>query len=226
MGSKMFLTKRYLNVSLYIWLSFIILSLLFIFFPQIDLDAASFFYDGESFILKGTPFEVFFFQSVRVITGFMILSYLFIIVHYFITKQTIFNISKKVLLYIFLVLSIAPGLIVNSVLKEHMGRARPVDIVQFGGNKEFTPAFIPSNQGGNSFTSGHAAAAFSLTGFALLASRKRQLWMGVALSYGVAVIIARMGAGGHFLSDNITSFFIVFISTHILYKIIFKKDSL
>ena len=222
----MFLTQRYLNVSLYIWLAFITLSLLFIFYPQIDLDAANFFYDGKGFILKGTIFEIFFFQSVRVITGFMILSYIFIIIHYLFTKRTIFNISKKVLLYIFLVLSIAPGLIVNSVLKEHMGRARPVDIVQFGGKKEFTPAFIPSNQGGNSFTSGHAAAAFSLTGFALLATRKRRLWMGVALSYGVAVVIARMGAGGHFLSDNITSFFIVFITTHILYKIIFKKDSL
>lgn len=222
----MFLTKRYLNVTLYVWLSFISLSLIFIFFPQIDLDAASFFYDGDSFILKGTAFEVFFFQSVRAITATMILSYVFIIVHYLITKKTIFNISKKVLIYIFLVLSIAPGLIVNSILKEHMGRARPVDIVQFGGNKEFTPAFIPSEQKGNSFTSGHAAAAFSLTGFALLATRRRKMWMGIALSYGVAVIIARMGAGGHFLSDNVTSFFIVFISTHILYKIIFKKNSL
>ena len=221
----MFLTKKYLNVSLFIWLAFITLSILFIFFPQIDLDAANFFYDGEAFVLKGTAFEIFFFQSVRVITGFMIFTYIFIIIHYLITKKTIFNISKKVLLYVFLVLSIAPGLIVNSVLKEHMGRARPIDIVQFGGNKEFTPAFIPSTQNGNSFTSGHAAAAFSMTGFALLASRRRKLWMGVALSYGVAVIVARMGAGGHFLSDNVTSFFIVFISTHILYKVIFKKDS-
>jgi len=220
-----FLTKRYLNVSLYIWLSFIVLSTIFIFYPQIDLNAASFFYDGNSFILKGTAFEVFFFKSVRVITTFMIVIYVFIILHYLVTKRTIFGISKKVLLYIFLVLSIAPGLIVNSVLKEHMGRARPVDIIQFGGNKEFTPAFIPSNQGGNSFTSGHAAAAFSLTGFALLARTRRKAWMALALSYGVAVIIARMGAGGHFLSDNITSFFIVFISTHILYKVIFKEDS-
>lgn len=221
----MFLTKKYLNVSLFIWLAFIILSALFVLFPQIDLDAANYFYDGEVFVLKGTAFEIFFFQSVRVITAFMIFTYLFIIIHFLITKRTIFNISKKILLYIFLVLSIAPGLIVNSVLKEHMGRARPIDIVQFGGNKEFTRAFIPSTQNGNSFTSGHAAAAFSMTGFALLASRRRKLWMGIALSYGVAVIIARMGAGGHFLSDNITSFFIVFISTHILYKVIFKKDS-
>lgn len=219
------MNRSYLNVKLYIWFSFTVLSLLFVFFPSIDLYAANFFYDGTSFPMTGTLYERFFFQSVRAVTAFMIIVYLIIIIHYIFTKRTIFNLNKKVLLYIFLVLSIAPGLIVNSVLKEHMGRARPVDIVQFGGNKEFTPAFIPSNQGGNSFTSGHAAAAFSMTGFALLATRRRKMWMGIALSYGVAVIIARMGAGGHFLSDNVTSFFIVFISTHILYKLIFKKDS-
>ena len=220
-----FMNRKYLNVKAYVWFAFLSFSILFISLPQIDLYAANLFYDGTSFPLKGTLYEVFFFQSVRVITAGMILFYLVIIVHYLITKRTILNFSKKALLYIFLVLSVAPGLIVNSMLKEHMGRARPVDIVQFGGSKEFTPAFIPSNQKGNSFSSGHAAAAFSLVGFALLAKRRKKTWMTLALAYGVAVIIARMGAGGHFLSDNVTSFFIVYIATHILYKLIFKKDS-
>ena len=220
-----FMNRKYLNVKAYVWFAFLSFSILFISLPQIDLYAANLFYDGTSFTLKGTLYEVFFFQSVRVITAGMILSYLVIVIHYLVTKRTILNVSKKALLYIFLVLSVAPGLIVNSMLKEHMGRARPVDIVQFGGTKEFTPAFIPSNQEGNSFSSGHAAAAFSLVGFALLAKRRKKTWMTLALAYGVAVIIARMGAGGHFLSDNVTSFFIVYIATHILYKLIFKKDS-
>ena len=220
-----FLNKSYINVKGYVWISFVLLSTLFILFPEIDLYVSNLFFDGTFFTLRGTFFEVFFFKSVEVITTFMIATYLLIIIYYLFTKKILFNFSKKAVIYIFLVLSIAPGLVVNSILKEHFGRARPVDVTQFNGYKEFTPAFIPSNQQGNSFTSGHAAAAFSLTGFALLAKRRRRMWMTLALSYGVAVVVARIGAGGHFLSDNVTSFFIVWISTHILYKLIFKEES-
>ena len=158
-------------------------------------------------------------------TAFMILYYLLSLIYYTFTKKTFFSISKKVLLYIFLVYSIAPGLIVNSLLKENWGRARPAEIVQFGGTREFTPAFILSNQKGNSFSSGHVASAFSVLGFVLLAKRRKKLYMSLALSYGVAVSFARIIAGGHFLSDALTSFFLVWIFSHIFYKLIFKKES-
>lgn len=130
------------------------------------------------------------------------------------------------MLYILLFLTVAPLLIVNTTLKENWGRARPAQTVQFGGQKEFTPAFIISDQGGYSFSSGHTAAAFSLLGFALLAKRRQKLLINIALTYGALVSIARMAAGGHFLSDVVTSFFIVYISIHILYKLIFKEDTL
>lgn len=124
-----------------------------------------------------------------------------------------------------LVLGIAPGLIVNVILKDNWGRPRPAQTIEFGGTMNFTPAYIPSKQDGYSFSSGHAAAAFSIMGFALLAKRRRKLWMSLALTYGTLVGIARMAAGGHFLSDVITSFFIVYIFTHIFYKLIFKEES-
>jgi len=87
------------------------------------------------------------------------------------------------------------------------------------------PAFMMSNQDGYSFSSGHAAAAFSLLGFALLAKRRQKLFITTVLVYGTLVSLARMAAGGHFLSDVVTSFFIVYIATHVLYKLIFKEDS-
>jgi len=219
-----YLNKNYLNVKGYIWLLFVVLSILFISVPQIDMFVANLFYDGKSFPLNKTPLEGFFYYSVKpLVVGFSILT-IIIYLYNKITKKQILNINAKALLYILLTLGIAPGLVVNTTLKENWGRARPAQIKEFGGTKKFTPAFVISNQDGYSFSSGHTAAAFSLIGFALL-FRKYKFLMPLILIYATCVSIARMGAGGHFLSDVVTSFFIVWIFTHIFYKLIFKEDS-
>lgn len=219
------LNKNYYNVKLYMWVSFLILSIIFILFPQIDIFISSRFYDGNSFYLKGTLFERFFYKSVPVLLIALTLSTLLIFIYNKIKRHNVLNVNGKVVLYIFLVLSIAPGLIVNATLKENWGRARPAQIKEFGGDKTFTPAFILSDQHGHSFSSGHTSAAFAFVGFALLARKRRRFWMTLAISYGILVSFARLIAGGHFLSDIITSFFIVWIVTHMLYRVIFKRDS-
>jgi len=216
---------NYLNVNIYVWISFLVLSVLFILFPQIDMYIANLFYDGDSFPLNRTPIEEFFYYSVKpLLMGFVVIT-ISIYLYNKITKKDILKINSKVILYVLLVLGIAPGLIVNTTLKENWGRARPAQIKEFGGTKEFTPAFIISDQDGYSFSSGHTAAAFSLIGFALLANKRRKFWLILSITYGISVSLARMAAGGHFLSDVVTSFFIVWIFTHIFYKLIFKKDS-
>ncbi|MFT7003549.1 MAG: lipid A 4'-phosphatase [Sulfurimonas sp.] len=220
------MNKKYLNIKLYFWLLFLAVSLIFIFFPKIDLSIASIFYDGKEFPLNGTWIEELFYHSVRPLIIIFALSSIGIFFYNFIKKKDVLNINTKVIIYIVLVLSIAPALIVNTTLKENWGRARPAQIIDFGGQKEFTPAFIPSNQGGYSFSSGHSAAAFSFLGFALLAKRRQKLFIALALTYGIFVSLARMAAGGHFLSDVVTSFFIVYITTHILYKLIFKEETI
>jgi len=217
--------KKYLNVQLYIWLSFVVLSIISILIPQIDLYVSSLFYDGKTFTLNHTFLEAFFYHSVQPLILIFSISSLMIFLYNIITKKNIFNINSKVILYIFLVLSIAPGLIVNVILKDNWGRPRPAQTIEFGGKMNFMPAFIPSKQDGYSFSSGHTAAAFSLIGFVLLLKRRKKLWMTFALTYGVLVSIARIASGGHFLSDVLTSFFIVYIFTHLFYKLIFKKNS-
>lgn len=218
------MNKKYLNVPLYFWLAFVISSFMFIFIPEIDIYIAGLFYDGKSFSANGTFLEELFYYSVKPILLSLSLGTILIFAYNFFTKKNIFNINAKVLLYLLLVLSIAPGLIVNTGLKENWERARPAQTTLFGGTKEFTPAFIISDQDGYSFSSGHTAAAFSLLGFALLATKRRTFWITLALTYGVFVSIARMAAGGHFLSDVVTSFFIVYIATNFFYSLILKKD--
>ena len=217
-------TKNYLNVKGYVWLLFFIFSILFVVFPQIDMFVAKLFYNGKTFPLNKTPLESFFYYSVKPVVAISAIITILIYFYNKLTKKEILNINAKAMLYIILTLSIAPGLVVNTTLKENWGRARPAQIKEFGGKKEFTPAFVISNQDGYSFSSGHTAAAFSLMGFALLFRRYKFL-MPLILVYATCVSIARMGAGGHFLSDVVTSFFIVWIFSHIFYKLIFKEDS-
>ena len=216
------LHQDFLNVPLYIWFAFVIFSLFFVLFPEADIAFSSLFYE-DGFYLKGSLYELFFYKSVPIVVTILVLGSISLFLYNISFKKNLLAINAKKIIYIILVLSLAPGLIVNATFKGNWGRARPADIVQFGGEKIFTPAFVLSNQKGNSFSSGHGSAAFSVLGFALLMRRHRRLWIALALSYGVAVSFARIIAGGHFLSDNVASFFVVYITTHILYYFLMEK---
>ncbi len=202
---------------IFLSVAFIVSGVVFFLYPQIDLATTQLFYDAQTqtFPFKHTAVEHFLYHSVKyllitIVVVFLILFYL---------KK----ISKKVLLYIFLTLSLAPGLIVNVVLKEHWGRARPVQTVDFGGKEVFQKPYVKTDKGYHSFSSGHAAAAFSVFGIALLARRKK-LFITLALVYGSGVSFARVAAGGHYLSDVVTSFFIVTLVSLLLYRYFFKEE--
>jgi lipid A 4'-phosphatase len=101
---------------------------------------------------------------------------------------------------------LASGLLINAGLKEHWGRARPVQVTQFGGTQQFSPALAPTNQCMHncSFVSGHAASGFILMAVGLMgsvATRRRWLWIG--LGWGAVASLARIAQGGHFLSDTL-----------------------
>jgi lipid A 4'-phosphatase len=121
---------------------------------------------------------------------------------------------RRALLYLVAVAAIGPGLIVNALLKDHGGRARPVQVAEFGGSKRFTPPFEVADQCARNcaFVSGHAAAAaFPLTGFFLARSRRaRRAWLAAGVASGVTIGFARMLTGSHFLSDVIFSMLIVY----------------
>jgi len=220
---NIFNTKIF-SINIIIWIAFVLCSTYFVLFPHIDIYFSSLFYEN-GFYLKGSLYEVFFYKSVPIDVTTFALGSIAVFLYNILTHKNFLCIDKRTIIYIILVLSLAPGLIVNTTFKQNWGRARPAEIKEFGGIKTFSPAFILSDQGGNSFSSGHGAAAFSVLGFALLARKRRRLWITLALGYGVAVSFARIIGGGHFLSDNVTSFFVVYITTYILYHYIIEKHS-
>ena len=77
------------------------------------------------------------------------------------------------------------GLLVNAGLKEYWGRARPVQVSEFGGKQHFSPALMPTDQCRHncSFVSGHATSGYILMAVGLMgsvATRRRWLWIGLA----------------------------------------------
>ena len=213
-------------VSLPMWIFMLVSSVLFVIFPGVDLYVSGLFYNVQNdFYLNNSLFEHFFYFSVKPVLFGLLAGAIIVWLYNYFTKKTVLRFTGKKLIFILLVAGIGSGLIVNEMFKEHWGRARPGQVIEFGGDKTFTPAFIMSDQGGYSFSCGHGSGAFTLIGVALLFYRHRKIAMGVALSYGALVSLARIVGGGHFLSDTVTSFYVMWIVSHMLYYVMFERAS-
>ena len=117
-------------------------------------------------------------------------------------------------MFLLVVYVIGAGLVVNELLKDGMGRARPAHLAMFGGDRSFTPAFVPSTECASncSFTSGHVAfAAMPIAGWFLAGYRMRALWLAGGLLFASTVGYARIAVGAHFLSDVVFSIFFMWL---------------
>lgn len=124
--------------------------------------------------------------------------------------------------YLIILLLLGPGLLVNSAFKDHWGRPRPREIVQFGGKLEFHQPWERGEAGkGKAFPSGHGASAFYLAmPFFALRLRRPRLAAGIfagGMAYGVLMGIARVAQGGHFASDILWSWGVVHLTAVTLY---------
>jgi membrane-associated PAP2 superfamily phosphatase len=132
---------------------------------------------------------------------------------------------------IFLLLSVVlgPGLIVNTIFKDHWNRPRPRDIVEFGGPSHYAPPLVPRGEGGASFPCGHCSVAFLYASGWWVWKRGPPAWARVSLAAGIvsgfALGLGRMAAGGHFLSDVIWSGLIALGIAHALYYYVLRIPS-
>lgn len=131
-------------------------------------------------------------------------------------------------LFLVLLLALGPGLMVNVVLKDHWGRPRPREVVQLGGTEQFLQPWQPgTNVQGRSFPSGHASAAFYLSApFFIYRRRKKQLarrWLVGGVVFGLLMGYARLAQGGHFLSDIIWAWGIVYLTGLLLAAVVLEK---
>lgn len=165
------------------------------------------------------PFWQFFYKIDRIPSLVLGISGLFLAMAGYVTPR--YALWKRRGLFLVVLLIIGPGLLVNTVFKQHWGRPRPREVVEFGGTKTFLQPWQKGvSGGGRSFPSGHASAAFYLTSpyFVYRRTNRRaaRQWLFGGLAFGVLMSMARITQGGHFLSDCLWAWGVVQIVALIL----------
>lgn len=117
------------------------------------------------------------------------------------------------------------GVLVNGFLKHFWGRARPVDIKQFGGASDFTSPLVATGEcsANCSFVSATttAVALMCFLLFALVAwrlnNRRRMVFISLMACLVVVVGGTRIAMGRHFLSDVVFATLLSAISVNLLF---------
>jgi lipid A 4'-phosphatase len=134
-------------------------------------------------------------------------------------------IKPAVLGFMSMVYLLVPGFLVNFLFKQHWGRARPRDILEFGGSAHFTPPFTIADQctGSCSFMSGETSAIFTVATLVIVlflpGMRPRFHLVAFVIICLIAIVGAglRVAFGGHFLSDVIFAALLSVAATLALY---------
>ena len=109
-------------------------------FPSIDLFFAGLFHDpGNGFPAARDP-DVQAIRKAFLWAGYVAFAAILLAVaarHLW--GRYLFGLTRRSICFIVVFSILGPGLIVNHVFKDHWDRARPRAVVEFGGDKAFTP---------------------------------------------------------------------------------------
>lgn len=204
---------------------------LFLLVPQVDLWVSGlFFRPGRGFVLRDWPPAAFVHHLVPWLAAAIVLILAVAAAWLFLMKQPLWRFDRKALVFVALSTALGPGVLANTVLKDHWGRARPEQVQAFGGAREFTPAPLPATQCPRNcaFVSGDAALGFSFVAFALLLppGTTRRRAAAAALAFGGFLGLVRIAQGGHFLSDVVWAGLVVFGAAAILRWWVVDRDGL
>lgn len=203
----------------------VVLSFIFWYQPQIDLWVSNLFYNVEhhAFWVQEHPHLEFLRHLIvrsLVVMNFALLAILVLKV---IKPAWVACCKAKTAIYILLCFLIAPGLVVNAILKDQWGRPRPHQTQEFGGAAVFQPAWKMSThcERNCSFVCGDCAMVFTLFSFVPLVRRKYLATFMVCVA-GLTISFLRVGAGGHFFSDAFLSGVIVYLVVNTLHYVLYE----
>jgi lipid A 4'-phosphatase len=217
---------RYLRLarSQAILACFAVTALLLTLFPRLDIDVSRLFF-ANGFYLQQRWWTTLAHESMGYFLGITLAAVIGLYAWNRLMKRNVCGVDGKRVVYVFAVLIVGAGLIVNVVLKDNFGRARPRDIAEFGGAQLYTPPFVASHacQKNCSFSSGEAAGGFFAIAVAWALGRRRAL-LAAAVGVGAFVSFCRVASGAHFFSDTIVSFFVMLLVADIFYYYLLSAE--
>jgi len=214
-------------------LATIILAIIFLQKPELDLIVQRWFYvDGggpnSGFILKQYPIASLLRRMVMIAYALWYIVIILGLISVFTRKPwpMLRYLKFDIRQWWFLVITslIGPLLISNLILKDHWGRARPRQLVEFGGELQFSPPLYLSDQCQTncSFVSGEASSMFMIfIALAFVIPTKRRLLVFLTLFLGSLSGLMRIGLGGHFLSDVVFAGLFMCICASLVYWTMF-----
>jgi membrane-associated PAP2 superfamily phosphatase len=206
----------------------------FYLWPEIDIAVSALFYRvDDGFWLS----DIEAVQVLReMVWGLSIAAFLLSIVALGLAavKRPMPDFGARPAAFVFLLYLLGPILLVNAVLKNHWGRARPGSIAEFGGTREFTPPWLPADECARncSFVSGEGSAAVALAiTFLILAPLARRflprfllsVYAAAAIAFPLAGLVLRVATGRHFLSDTVFAALFVLMIALVLHRLLLTE---
>jgi membrane-associated PAP2 superfamily phosphatase len=195
--------------------------------PQLDLDLSALSFDSkvQMFEVNAQMWVQHARNAARLLITFLVLPSFVAVLGKLVLPRHRMLIEGRAALFLIATLAIGPGLVTNLILKDHWGRARPIDVQQFGGSEHFTAWWDPNGDCPTncSFIAGEPSGAFwTLAPAALAPPELRGLAYGAALAFGAAVGVLRIAGGAHFFSDvvfaGVFMFLIVWLGHGLIYR--------
>lgn len=201
--------------------------------PEMDLAVAGYFHDASGWPIKQNLAV----ETLRSVVWDATLAVPLLALILLILTQArgpVLALPARLWGFVLLLFLLGPGLVVNGILKAHWGRARPINVVDFGGTANFTPAYQITDQcaANCSFVSGEGAGTMAMALSVLLILhllRDRLPKIAVRLGQGAALLALafvgwqRVASGGHFLSDVLLSWLLVALIAAILARFLLNR---
>ncbi|WP_051249186.1 phosphatase PAP2 family protein [Inquilinus limosus] len=211
-----------------LWLAVAVAALL-VLAPGIDLVVSGWFYaPGSGFAWAGASLAEAIHEAVQVLVRIAAVLLLLAAAWTWLRQRRLLGLDARRWTFLLLALAIGPGLVANTVLKDHWGRARPRQVEAFGGAAAFTPPLIPADQCRRncSFVAGDPTIGFVVhsAAYVVPARRRRRIFWG-SMALGGALGLLRIGMGGHFFSDVLFAGAVVLLVSAGLHALMFDRWS-
>jgi membrane-associated PAP2 superfamily phosphatase len=199
-------------------------------YPDLDLRVARHFYAVEDASHNTFAFRIYppvmMARNLGLWVGTVLVipAVLALLVKLILPRRKLF-IPGRAVVFLISTMILAPGLLVNVLLKDHWGRPRPIDVTQFGGQDQFVAWWDPRGRcpSNCAFVSGDVSGAFWTVAPAALAPPQwRALAYGAALALGTGMAAIRVMAGAHFPSDVIFAGVFTFLVIWAVYALIYR----
>lgn len=201
------------------WLPIVLMIILAPFTPYLDLNISRYFYEkGNGQFTSNAFYDFMFSYGVIPAEIVTIAAILLLFLSYFFSKLRKWRDPSLVFI---LTLILGGGLISHVILKDHWGRPRPKQVIEFGGTQQYRPFYDPNifnqPQPSKSFPCGHCTMGFIFFALILVGKRldNRAIYIsGIVLSIllGGALGLTRIAQGGHFFSDVLMTALIMWLT--------------